>query len=199
MEQIISKEEFAEIKKAKGEVRGIGPRAIAEYVLRKEGEHGLKKLEDVMRSLDFPIEYRKINQMDYYPYWLVTASFLAVKRLFNFVNEDFQKMGALDVKFTPLQKFFIKYFVSLKKMAESASKMWEHYDTVGKIELIEFDEKNKRAVMKVTEFDRSEYQCQYLIGYIAAMAKIVSKTMPVCEETKCTFRGDEYHEFTLTW
>jgi len=199
MEQIISKEEFEEIRKTKGEVRGIGPRSIAEYVLWKEGEHGLKRLEDLMNSLGFPIEYRKMKSMDYYPYWIVSVSFLAVKRLFNFTNEDFQKMGEMDVRFTPLQKIFIKYFVSLKKLAESASKMWEHYDTLGKIELIEFDEKNKRAIMKVTEFDRSEYQCQYLIGYITATAKIVSKTIPICEETKCTFRGDEYHEFTLKW
>jgi hypothetical protein len=199
MEQIISKEEFEEIRKTKGEVRGSGPKSIAEHVFQKEGEHGLKRLEDLMNSLGFPIEYRKINSVDYYPYWIVTASFLAAKRLFNFTSEDYQKIGEIDVKFTPFQKIFLKYFVSLKKLAESISKMWEHYNTLGKMELIEFDEKNKRAIVRVTEFDRSEYQCQYLIGYMTATVKMVSKIIPICEETKCTFRGDEYHEFTLRW
>lgn len=199
MEQVISKEEFAEIKKARGEVRGNGPRTIGEYVLRKEGENGLNKLEALMSSLDYPIEYIKMNQMDFYPYWIVTASFLAVKRLFNFTNEDFQKMGEMDVKFTPLQKIFIKNFVSLKKLAEEAPKMWGHYDTGGKLELIEYDEKKKHAILKLTDFDCSEYQCQYTIGYMTAIARIVSKKRPICEETKCIFKGDKYHEFTLTW
>lgn len=199
MEQIISQEEFTEIKKAKGEMRGNGPKTIGDYILKKEGENGLQKIEEIMKLLGYPIEYRKINQLDYYPMWLAGVTLLAAKRLFNFTNEDFQKMGEMDVKFTPIQRFFTKYFISLKKASESSSKIFSQYHTQGKLELVEFNEKEKYGILRIMDFGLNEYHCHYMIGYIAATAKMVSKNPISCEETQCPFRGGKYHDFKIKW
>jgi len=199
MEQIISKEELAKIKNIKGEIRGTVVKIIGEYVLLKEGENGLNKLDDLMRSLDCSTEYRKINKVIFLPTWLVVVSFLATKRLFNFTNEDFQKMGEMDVKISPFLKIFIKYFVSLKKLEEAVPKMWNNFLPDVKVELTEFNEKEKYSIMKLDNFDLSENCCQYFIGFANTLTRMIGRENFVCEETKCTFRGDDHHEFKLKW
>jgi len=199
MPQIILKEEFDEMTKVKGELRGNGPKNIGEFIFKKEGERGLKKVEDIMEKLGYPIEYKKIDPMEFKPLWLVTATLLAAKRLFNFSDDDFQKMGEADVKFSPIQRLFMKYFISLEVAAKEASKMWNKYHTEGKLELMEYNNKERRAILKLTNFGLNEYHCQYLVGYFRAVAQITTKGAAICEETKCFFRRDGYHEFIIKW
>jgi hypothetical protein len=199
MPQIILKEEFEEMTKVKGELRGNGPKNIGEFIFKKEGERGLKQVEDIMEKFGYPIKYRKIDSMEFQPLWLVSATLLAAKRLFNFTNEDFQKMGEADVKFSSIQRLFMKYFVSLEMAAKAASKIWNKYHTEGKLELMEYNAKERHAVLKITDFRLNEFHCQYLIGYFLAVAQMTTKGSATCEETKCVFRGDKYHEFSLKW
>jgi len=199
MPHIILKEEFDEMTKVKGELRGNGPKNVGDFIFKKEGENGLKKVEDIMEKLGYPIEYRKINPMDFRPLWLLSVTLLAAKRLFNFTNEDFQKMGEADVKITYFQKFFMKYFVSIEQTAKAASKMWAKYFTTGILELVEFNEKEKHVVLRLKNFKLNEYHCQYLIGYFRTVGQMTGIKTVTCEETKCPFRGDEYYEFLMKW
>ena len=45
------KEEFDEMTKVKGELRSSAPKNVGEFILKQEGERGLKQLEDVMEKL----------------------------------------------------------------------------------------------------------------------------------------------------
>jgi len=199
MEQIISKEELTEIKKIKGEARGTIAKTIGEYVLIKEGEDGLKKLEDLMKILDYPTEYKKINKMNFYPLWFITVSFLATERLFNFTNEDFKKMGEMDVRLSPFLRIFIKYFISLERLTKEAPKLFNQLAPYVEVESSEFNGKEKYSIMRLKNFDISKYHCQYFIGFANTVARMTSREHPTCEETKCPFRGDDCHEFVLRW
>lgn len=199
MEEIISKEELENAKIVKGDGRGMNLRNIGEYVLVKQGESGLKKLEDLMKSLDYPIEYMKIDKMDFYPIWVSTISFLSTEKLFNFTNKDFQKMGEMDAKFNSFTKVFIKYFISLKSLTEAVPKIFNHFVPFSTVESTEFNEKEKYSTIRLKNFDLSKYHCQYLIGFANAAARMASKGQPNCEEIKCPFRGDDCHEFRLSW
>ncbi|MFA4998973.1 MAG: hypothetical protein WC514_03050 [Candidatus Paceibacterota bacterium] len=199
MPQIILKDEFDEMTKVKGEMRGNGPRNIGEFILKQEGERGLKQVEDIMGKLGYPIKYTKIDPMGFQPLWLVSITLLAAKRLFNFSNEDFQKMGEADVKFTSIQRLFMKYFISIEQAAKAASKMWAKYNIEGNLELAEYNEKERRVVLRVTNWALNEYHCQYLIGYFRAVTQMAAKGVATCEETKCVHRGDKYHEFLIKW
>ena len=199
MPQIILKDEFDEMTKVKGELRGNGPRNIGEFIFKREGERGLKQVEDLMEKIGYKVEYRKIDPMEFKPLWLVSATLLAAKRLFNFSDDDFQEMGEADVKLTPIQRLFMKCFVSIEQAAKSAPKMWNKYHTEGKIELIEYNEKEKRVILRLTNFGLNEFHCQYLVGYFRAVAQMVTKGLVDCEETKCIFRHDPYHEFVIKW
>ena len=62
MEEVISKKEFDELIKIKGEVMGIafvGDR----FILKEEGEEGLKKLRDTLIGLGFPPEDAEDEQV----------------------------------------------------------------------------------------------------------------------------------------
>lgn len=199
MPQIILKDEFDEMTKVKGELRGNGPRNIGEFILKQEGERGLEQVEEIMEKLGYKVEYRKIDPMEFKPLWLVSATLLAAKRLFNFNDKDFQMMGEADVKFTPIQRLFMRYFVSMETAAKEASKIWSKYHTEGKLELKEYNEREKRAILRLTDFGLNEFHCQYLIGYLRAAAQMTTKEEVTCEETKCVFRHDPYHEFVIKW
>jgi len=58
----LTKEFAQKLMEIKGEVRGVAFRTDTEYILREKGEEGLKKLEDKMARLGYPIKYKKLRQ-----------------------------------------------------------------------------------------------------------------------------------------
>ena len=199
MEQVIPKEELNELKKNKGEVRGAGLKSIAEFIFRKEGKEGLKKLEDVMAGLGYPNKYRKIKSMDFYSVESIAVMLLVAKRLFNYTDEDFQEMGGFDAKFSLILRLFMKYLVSIDKAVKEVPKMWKIYFTVGNLKVVEYDKEKKRGILRLEGFHSSLPHCQYLIGYFSTIVQMIVGNKAICEEKKCSFWGDEHHEFLLKW
>jgi len=199
MLEIISKEEFNRLMKTPGELRGNGPKTMALFILKKEGENGLKKIEKAMDEIGYPIKYLKINPMNFYPVGLAAVTLLIINRIFNYNDKTFQEMGANDVRFSSLTKVFLKYFISIKTLVKLAPKIWNKYHTSGKLSTSEYDEKKKYVIIKLENINLNIFHCQYLIGYFIASAKMVIPGEVTCEEIKCISRGDEYHEFLLKW
>jgi hypothetical protein len=80
----IKKEELDKLMKIEGEVRGVVFQTDAKYVLEKEGEEGLKKLEERVKGLGYPIDYRKGEALDSHPIGLRVISLLLIKDTFVF-------------------------------------------------------------------------------------------------------------------
>jgi hypothetical protein len=198
MEQVISKDEFDELMKLKGEVRS-GIKTHGEFILKEEGEKGLKKLEDTILELGYPIKFRRIKATTFYPLGAEAIVLLAIKRLFNYDDEKFQEMGRFHAKSSLIIRLFIKYFVSLKSISKKVSDMWKRYFTVGNFEIVELDEEKKRAILKVTDFQLHPIHCQVFKGSISTLVQMIVGSKVTMEETKCIYRGDEYHEFLLKW
>ena len=66
MEEIISKEEINELMSLKGEVKGTGIKTHGGFILKEEGEEGLKRLEETMVNLGYPIEFKKVRATTLY-------------------------------------------------------------------------------------------------------------------------------------
>jgi len=200
MQEIISKEEFDELMKIKGEGRGETFKNEAGYILHKEGKEGLKKLEEVMASAGYPIKYKKVKSMGFYPLGVEATTLLAIKRLFNYDDKDFQEMGRYEPKISPsIIRMFLNYFVSLERAIKGIGGVWKRMYTVGEIRVVDYDLKKKYAVLKLKNFYVSPLHCQDLIGHFAGLLEMMVKTKVDCRETKCSFRGDEYHEFLFKW
>ena len=199
MEEIISKEEFNRLMKVKGEVRGTTMKNTAKFVFKNEGKGGVEKLEKVMAGFGYPIKYQKLKSGGFYPIVWLGLTLAAVEKLFNYDDEKFQEMGVFRSNFALHVKIFLKYFTSIDKAVKMIPRMWRKIQTVGNLRVVEFSKEKKYGVFRLENYALHPTQCQILKGIFSTFARIVIGKEVTCEETKCPFRGDQYHEFLIKW
>ncbi len=200
MAQIISKEELEKLMKIKGEIRGVALKEVERFVREKEGEEGLKKLEKTMAELGYPIKYNEIKSMGFYKLSLKAILLITVKRLFNYSDEKFQEMGKFETKSSPMAlRLFARYFISLDTAVKAVQKMWRVYYSTGILKVIELNKKEKYAILRLEDFRLIPPHCENLKGYFSGVLEMIIKQDVTCEETKCVYKGDKYHEFLMKW
>lgn len=196
----LNKQELDELLKLKGQIRGVVFYTDANYVLEKEGDDGLKKLEKRVKDFNYPIDYRKTDKTTYFPVGLRAISLILIKDTFNWSDEEIRKMGWNAPSISPIIKIFMRFFSSVKMIAEKVPNMWtNHYHNIGKLSAVT-DEKKKYFILKLEDFKVHHLFCVYLSGYFTRVVSFALNTKKIdCRETKCSFRGDKYDEFTITW
>lgn len=199
MEPIISKNEFEELMSLKGEVKGTGIKTHGDFILKKEGEEGSKRLEDALAEVGYPIKFKDVKSTIFYPFGVEAIVLLAIKRLFNYDDEKFNEMGRFHAKSSLLIRLFMKYFVSMERIAKEGPNLWRKYFSVGDLEIIEINKKKKCAILRVKNFKFHPLHCQILKGSIPIIIQMIVGQKVEGKETKCIYRGDEYHEFLLQW
>jgi len=196
---MITKREAEKLIKLKGETRGVNLKIDLQFVLDRKGEEGLKKVEEKLAKLGFPLKYKDIRPMDFYPLGLSVINLMVVKEFFGFNEKEVEEWGASLVKFSIIEKVFMKYFGSLKLIASQIPKMWQRHYTVGDLQMPEFSEEKRYSVLRLKGFKIHPLYCGILKGYFAKITELIVKAPAVTKETKCEFKGDEYHEFTTRW
>lgn len=199
MENIIPKEEIDRMMDLKGKVRGIAFKTEEAFVSREEGKKGVKELQETLSKIGCPLEFDKVKPMDFYPLGYIGLTQLIIKKLFNYGDEKIKDLGRSEAKVSLIMKLFMKYFVSLDRVSKEVPKMWRKYYTVGDLKPVEMNEEEKHAVLRLENFKVSPIHCLNLLGYFSAVLQMVVNRPVKAEETKCVFKGDEYHEFLLTW
>lgn len=199
VEEIITKEIADELMKIEGETRAISIKGDIEYVVYKRGKEALEKIESEMKSLGYPIEYEKMRTLDFYPVGLEVIALLVTKKLFNFSDKEFVKMGEFNSKFSLVVRLFMKYFVSIKAIAKQAPKMWKKLYSIGELEITEINEKEKYTVLKIKNFKLHPLHCLTIKGYISNVMKMVIGSNVRVQENKCVFNKNDYHEFLIKW
>ena len=186
--------------KLKGEIRGAAIKEVAQFILKEEGEEGLRKLEDAITKAGYLLEYKNIKTMEFYPLGLEAAILVAAERIFNYNEKKFQEAGEFAPKSSViLIRIFMKYFISLPRVVKEVPRIWRKHYTVGDLKSIELNEKEKYAILRLENFQYVPMACHIFRGYFIGALKMVLKTKATCEETKCIYRGDDYHEFLVKW
>jgi hypothetical protein len=201
MNQELTKETVKELMEIKGEVKGVTLKTDAEYVLKEKREEGLKRLEIELESLGCQIKYREIKTMAFYPVGLRAISLLAIKKVFNYDDKKIEEMGFLATKRSLIVKLFVKYFLNLQRVFSiEAPRLWKKHYTIGELIPVELNEEKNYAILRLKEFNIHPILCLYLGGYFCGITQMIVKVQQInFKETKCTFRGDDYHEFLITW
>jgi len=201
MNQELTKEIAKKLMEIKGEARGVVFKTDIEYILGEKGEEGIKKLEDELEKLGYPIKFKEIKTMEFYPVGLRAISLLAIKKVFNFDDEKIKEMGFFATKKSLIIKLFIKYFLSLQRVFfKESPKMWRKHYAIGELVPVELNEEKKYSILRLKDFSLHPIYCIYLGGYFCGVTQMLVKTPQLTfEETKCTFRGDEYHEYLIKW
>jgi len=196
----ISKEEIEEIMKHKGEVRGVVFQTDRRFIILKKGEEGLKKVEEETKNLGYPIEYEKVNPLEWYPVGLRVISLIAIKRAFDWQDKDIFEMGNAAPKYSFVVKMLLKYFISLKRSVAEVPNYWRKHFTVGKISCPEFHEDEKWLIIRLEGIKIHPILCTHLAGYFLRIAQYVIRSPKIIiREEKCMFKGDPYHDFLFRW
>ncbi len=199
MEEQITKETLERLSGIEGESRGASFKADGDFILKEKGEEGLIKLEERLAELGYPIKYKEMKATDFFPSGLRGIELLVIRELFNFTKEDFAQMGIFQTKISLILKLFMKFFVSIDVLSKKVPEMWRKYYTTGDLKVTEHNTAEKYLILTLSNFALHPFHCQLLEGYFANAVKMVVGVSVVCKETKCTFRGDDHHEFLAKW
>lgn len=187
------------IMSLEGETRGATFKTDSEFILKEKGKEGLEKVEAKLVELGFPVKYKEIETMKYYPIGFRFLSLLAMRDVFNFSEEDIFKMGSSAPKISLVIRMFFNLFPSKKRTFDQLPNIWRKHFTIGKLLAIELDEEKKYVVVRLEGFKFFPFYCNYLRGYFLTVVKMIVNSPTIIEETKCSFRGDEYHEYLFKW
>lgn len=199
MEKEELKKELERLKNMKGECRGVGIKSNIDFIKQREGEEAVKKVEDKMAEIGYPVVFKEIKAMDFYPLAAEGLLLLVIKEVFDYSEMDFQEMGRSGAKSSLIIRFFTKYFVSEEKFISKPPEMWKKYFTAGNLNIEEFNPDEKRAVVRLRNFFLNKSHCQLLIGFISALVEMVMKVKARGREIKCMADGGEYNEFLIEW
>ena len=199
MKQELNKEVIKKLMKFKGEIRGLEIKSDGQFVLKKQGLEALKKVEEKLKEVGYPIEYEKIKSLDFYPGGIKILSLLAIKDVLNYTNEDIKKLGEFDSQTSLIIRFFIMHFAFASKFFfKQSPKIWRKHWTSGNLIPLNYDEKNKVVIIQIKEFNLHPIYCVYLQGYFSAIFRLLIKSeKATCQETKCSFKGEQLHEFLI--
>jgi hypothetical protein len=195
----LTKELAKKLMEIEGEARGVTLKVDWEIILKEKGEEGLRRLEEKMAEVGCPLKYKEIREMDFYPIGYDAISMLAIKELFGLSEKDLEILGTKAVKFSIFLRIFMKYSFSRNLLIQEAPKMWRRHYTIGDLEVLKFDEKEKLVILRLKNFSIHPIFCAPLRGYFSKVVEIIVGKPTTCQETSCPFRDDNYHEFSIKW
>ena len=201
LNQELNEEYVKKIMTLPAEVRGVVFKTDGEYILREKGEEGLRQLEEKLKSFGHPIEYKKIEALSFYPAGLRLLSLLTIQQLFSFDNEKIKEMGTFASRTSLMIKLFINYFLSVEKVFfNEAPKIWKKHYSIGELIPVSIDQEKKIGIIQLKDCDLHPLFCLYLGSYLCGFFQMLIKSPGIYfQETKCTFRGDKFHEYQITW
>jgi len=195
---MLNKEELKKISQLKGETRGVVFQTDAKYVLMKEGEDGLRKLEKRANELGFKIPYQTVKPLDWEPIGLRIVSLFLIQDTFGWPDSEIRKMGYFAPNVSFIIKLLMKYFVSIEKTIKNAPRYWAQHHTVGELIVDKVDQKQKEIIirMKAPEFHPIFYT--YLEGYYERVARFTNPNM-VCQHSKTIIGRESFHIYKIKW
>jgi hypothetical protein len=187
------------LKEFPGNVKGEVFRVHADYIRHKEGEEGVKKVEEKMSKLGMPIAFSEIKPFEWYNEGLSSLTIVVAKEIFNWTEEDVFEMGRFAPKFSFLIKVMIQYLVSIETILKNAAKYWDKHFDFGSIET-EFNIEEGRAIVRERSFKTHPLVCIYHCGYFKGLCEFALKDQTITvKETACLHEGAEYNEYLITW
>ncbi len=193
--------EIKKLKKLQGKTRGDSFKNLIYYIRKEKGEEEIKKIAEELKKAGFELpELKKIKVMDWIPISIPTIYIVACMNIFNWHEEDIVKMGKGIVPYSNVIKFFIRYFKSLEQTLQMGVDSWQKNYSFGEISIAECSQKERRVILRLKKHDRHPVVCLLYMGiFLKIIEMALGNKKFIIEETKCKFKGDDYHEYKITW
>lgn len=198
--ETLTKELVQELMKLEGEARGMHFKNDADFILKEKSEADLKKVEEELEKNGCPIKYKNIKSLGFYPIGWRAISLLVIKKVFSWDDEDMRKLGRFATSVSFIIRLYMKFFYSIETIVNKAPKIWSEYFTKGELAISDYNKKEKYAIIEIRNFALHPIYCRVLEGYFENLIKMITKTKEAkCQEKKCTFRGQDCHQFKIIW
>ncbi len=196
---MLTKEEIQEVMRIEGQARTVALQTDASFIMKRKGQEELKKVEDRLRCLGYPINYESAKALEWCPIGLRVLSLLAIKEVFNWDDTDVRAMGYAAPTNSFVARLFMKALGSAKLAISRTPIYWaSHYD-VGKVE-VEFHNEERLVSLLIKDFRVHPVLCKLVEGYMERAIQFALPSQKVTvSETKCIFRGDAYHQYDARW
>jgi hypothetical protein len=173
----------------------------ASFVKEKEGKGGLKKLEEKLKDLGAPVNFKKIKSLEWVKEGLSVLVILTAKEIFYWEERHIFEMGMSAPRFSLGLKMFVQNVVLPERLFEESPVYWNNLFNFGHVDPVEYNEKAQQAVLQIHDYKKTHpLICKYHAGYIHGLSQFALKTKKIeIEETKCIYRGDEYSEYVISW
>jgi len=193
---IISKQILEKAEKMKGEIIGSSLKTDREFIIEEEGREGLKKVEEEMEKIGYPLKYEKIDKYKWYPIQQDFLSLYLTQKIFNWDIEKVREWGRWGAKTNFIIKLMAR-MVNKDTISKLSSKYWRRYYTVGEIEFkLNYKERKGTAIIK--DFIIYDVHAHFLEGYFYQIMCLMfpSKNLKVEREK---IKGEDMCEFILSW
>ncbi len=198
-----TKKEIARLNKINGEVKGVVFQTDIDYILRKKGEDGLKSFNKAIKEAAIGIKMDEIKAMNWYPVGWRGAFLLIAKDVLGFSEKDIKDMGRDAPKLSFLARLFFHFFLPTRKMVNEVPDYWNKHYSIGKLEVVKFSEKEKIAILQISNINIHPLFCLYLEGYFETVTKMTrpNDSKVTVTETNCPLKGDkgDYHQYLIEW
>jgi len=196
---MIPKEELERITSIPGEAIGASIKEDLRFILMKEGEEGLKKVEDELEKLGYPLKYNEIKTFHWYPFYLNLLLYPIEKDLFQWGDEVFRENGRLSAKISVVLKILVKYFISLESTLKQVGRFWRMYYTIGEL-TAEYNKKERLITCTLKGVTGHPAFCRNIEGFAwQVFSYHLSTDTLVVTEIECPFTGGSAHKFQLKW
>ncbi len=186
-----------EILSHEGNVRGTAILSNIEYVRSKKGEEGVRKVEERMEQLGVPLDTKNIHSSEWISVGVSALTVLSIRDVFDWTEEDIFDMGRFAVRISFVTKLFVRYLVSKETVFRESPKYWRKQFDFGSLETKELND--DYAITEIRGHDIHPLICHLRAGYIYGITRFISKGEDVVvEETKCTHRGDDCHQYKVS-
>ena len=194
-------ETLLSIQEIQGFVKAVVLQTDKIFIEIQKKENGLDLVEKEMEQMGFPLRYNSfLSPSTLVPLSKRIASLIAIRNVFSLNDEEIRRMGSLATKSSFFTKLTLRYLVSLSKMAREIPRHWQRHYTVGCMDTGELHEEQCYFIIRLRDFKAHPIFCTYLSGYIIGVVELIGNYPNLTvQETKCQHRGDEFHEFKVSW
>ncbi len=200
---MLSSKEVEEIKKIKGQIRGVAFKNDFDYIKKKQGQKGVEKITKRLKELgceDKGVCQANVKAFSWYPLWYHVLLFVILHKEMDWTKKDISGIGSHGAKVSLILKIFPKSMFDLKRFFSKAPVYWNKYFSVGKANLVELDLEKKLIILELKDFDVHHLECSTVKGYLEGLMRTMVETDKVkVEEIKCLHKGDDLHQFKITW
>ncbi len=168
-----------------------------EYIKEKRGELGVSMVLEDMKRKGYELDMKLIKKPDWVPIELRKQFLYSVRDTLGWDADKIYAMGYSAPRLSYVLKIYFGLFITAEKAFSEAPNMWQKHYSGSNLRIGEKWEKGGTLIIE--DFDLDPLFCRYIEGYLQGFGDLSKSKNVRVRETKCTFKGEAYHEYTVTW